>query len=114
MGLPLLKLAAEQTGGTLSIRSVPKSAGTPSGTTVEALFYKNHMDFTPLGDIISTVTLLIQGNPDIDFRFVHTMPDRTVELDTRELRAVLGDEVPLSDYAVLAWMEESLREQYAS
>ena len=69
MGLPLLKLAAEQTGGNLSIESVPRSSGKVSGTTVEAFFYKDHMDFTPLGDIVSTVKMLIQGNPDIDFRF---------------------------------------------
>lgn len=113
LGLPLLKLAAEQTGGSLSITSVPRRVSPEGcGTTVEALFYKNHMDFTPLGDVVSTITMLIQGNPDIDFRFVHTMPDATVELDTRELRAVLGDEVPLNDYAVLAWITESLREQY--
>lgn len=115
MGLPLLKLAAEQTGGNLSIVSTPKRLSPDgAGTTVEALFYKDHMDFTPLGDVISSVVLLIQGNPDTDFRFVHTMPHGTVELDTREIRAVLGDEVPLSDYAVLSWIEESLKEQYAS
>lgn len=115
LGLPLLKLAAEQTGGTLSIASVPKSASPDAcGTTVEAFFHTDHMDFTPIGDIVSTVVLLIQGNPDIDFRFVHTMPDKEVELDTRDLRAVLGDEVPLNDFAVLNWITESLREQYGS
>ena len=113
LGLPLLKLAAEQTGGTLSITSTPRRlAPKQCGTTVEALFYKNHMDFTPLGDIVSTITLLIQGNPDTDFRFVHTMPDGAVELDTREIRAVLGDDVPLDDYEILAWITDSLREQY--
>lgn len=114
MGLPLLKLAAEQTGGSLSIRSVPKGTGAPSGTTVEALFHKDHMDFTPLGDIVSTIVGLIQGSPDIDFVFRHTMPDRTAELDTRELRAVLGEDVPLNDFSVLAWVKDALTEQYAS
>ncbi len=114
LGLPLLKLAAEQTGGSLSIRSIPKSRSENSGTTVEALFHKDHMDFTPLGDIISTIEILIQGNPDIDFAFTHTMPERTVSLDTRELRAVLGEEVPLNDFSVLAWIREALTEQYAS
>ena len=113
MGLPLLKLAAEQTGGDLRIESVPKSSGLKSGTTVEAFFHKDHMDYTPLGDIISTVTILIQGSPDIDYLFVHHLPDRKVKLDTREIREVLGG-VPLSEPEVLEWIEESLREQYAA
>lgn len=112
LGLPLLKLAAEQTEGTLSISSVPRGGDQPSGTTVEAFFHKDHIDFTPLGDIVSTIELLIQGNPDIDFRFVHIMPDKEVSLDTRELREVLGDEVPLNDFAVLSWIRGSLEEQY--
>ncbi len=113
MGLPLLKLAAEQTGGDLRIESVPKSACAKSGTTVEAFFHKDHMDYTPLGDIISTVTILIQGSPDIDYLFLHHLPDREVSLDTREIREVLGG-VPLSEPEVLEWIEESLREQYAA
>jgi hypothetical protein len=42
------------------------------------------------------------------------MPDRTVELDTREVRQVLGDDVPLDEYEVLAWIRDMLTEQYAS
>lgn len=113
LGLPLLKLAAEQTGGDMTIESVPRSSGEKSGTTVKAFFHKDHMDYTPLGDIISTVTILIQGSPEIDYLFQHHLPDREVILDTREIREVLGD-VPLSEPEVLAWIEESLREQYAS
>lgn len=113
MGLPLLKLAAEQTGGDLAITSVPRSESKKSGTTVEAFFHKDHMDYTPLGDIISTVSSLIQGSPSIDYVFTHHLPDREVRLDTREIREVL-EGVPLSEPEVLAWIEESLREQYAA
>lgn len=113
MGLPLLKLAAEQTGGDLKITSVPESESENSGTTVEAFFHKDHMDYTPLGDIISTMSSLIQGSPEIDYLFLHHLPDREVSLDTREIREVLGD-VPLSEPEVLAWIEASLREQYAA
>jgi hypothetical protein len=42
------------------------------------------------------------------------MPDRMVSLDTREIRQVLGDEVPLDEYEVLAWIRDMLKEQYAS
>ena len=115
MGIPLLKLAAEQTGGTLTIRSTERAADPEHcGTEISATFDKTHLDFTPLGDVVSTITLLIRGSAQTDFLFRHTLPDRTVELDTREIRKVLGDEVPLDEYEVLAWIRDMLTEQYAS
>jgi signal transduction histidine kinase len=115
MGIPLLKLAAEQTGGTLAIRSTERAVDPEHcGTEISATFDKTHLDFTPLGDVISTITLLIRGSPNTDFHFRHTLPDRTVELDTREIREVLGDDVPLDEYEVLAWIRDMLTEQYAS
>ncbi len=114
LGIPLLKLAAEQTGGEIKIRSVSENDNpNEHGTTVTAKFYKNHLDFTPLGDIISTVTALIQGSPDIEWQFVHSKDGGNVELDTKELRAVLGD-VPLDTYEVIKWIEEYLKEGYES
>ena len=72
MGLPLLKLQAEQTGGSLEIRSKHiEEFPTDHGTTVKASFMKNHIDCTPLGDVVSTMTTLIQGHPDTDFKFYH-------------------------------------------
>ena len=115
MGIPLLKLAAEQTGGALTIRSTERAVDPEHcGTEISATFDKTHLDFTPLGDVVSTITLLIRGSAKTDFLFRHTMPDRTVELDTREVRQVLGDDVPLDEYEVLAWIRDMLTEQYAS
>ena len=114
MGVPLLKLAAEQTGGGITIKSVSeKDNPLEHGTTVTAEFFKNHLDFTPLGDIISTVTTLIQGAPDIEWRFEHILEGGSVELDTRELREILGD-VPLDNYEVIKWIDGYLREGYES
>ena len=112
MGIPLFRLSAEQTGGSLTITSkhideYPEE----HGTTVLASFDKTHIDFTPLGDIISTLTTLIQGHPLVNFVFTHTMPDRTVELDTRDIRAVLED-IPLDSFEVLIWIKENLEDQY--
>ena len=113
LGLPLLKLAAEQTGGWMTITSRERALYPDThGTEVTAFFYKNHLDFTPLGDVISTVVSLVQGSPNVDFYYVHELPDRTVELDTRMLREVLGEDVPLSDPEVLMWIRASLEEQY--
>ncbi|MBR2351178.1 MAG: ATP-binding protein [Clostridia bacterium] len=109
MGVPLFKMAAEQTGGKLEIVS---DTGEDHGTTVTAYFYKDHLDFTPLGDVISTVTTLIQGHPDTDFLFTHLIDDKEIRLDTRELRGVL-EGVPLNTYDVLEWIRGYLEEQYS-
>lgn len=112
MGIPLLQCAAEQTGGNISIESKHFSDFPEDhGTTVTATFYKNHIDFTPLGDVISSITTLIQGHPDTDFLYRHIFDDKEVYLDTREIRAVL-DDVPLDTFEVLMWIKDNLTEQY--
>ncbi len=112
LGIPLLKLAAEQTGGNIEISSVVDDGKTPNhGTTVTAVFHKNHLDFTPIGDIISSITTLVQGHPDTDFLFEHKADSGEVSLDTRELREVL-EGVPLSSFEVIKWIEEYLKEAY--
>jgi hypothetical protein len=55
MGLPLFKLAAEQTGGTFSLESKQQTEdGGEHGTRVSAVFHTDHVDCEPLGDIAST------------------------------------------------------------
>ena len=113
LGIPLLKLAAEQTGGEVNITSRHESEYPQDhGTQVSATFYKQHIDFTPMGDIISTVTTLIQGSPDVDFEFRHKSNTFDVSLDTREVREVLGPEIPLSEPEILLWIADNLCEQY--
>lgn len=112
MGIPLFRFAAEQTGGNLTISSKHfEEHPDGHGTTVTAIFYKNHIDFTPLGDIISTITTLIQGHPTVDFLFTHSYGEKKVSLDTREIRAVL-DGVPLDTFEILLWIKDNLSEQY--
>ena len=112
LGIPLFKFAAEQTGGQIKIESKQKTDGVEDhGTVVNAIFHTDHIDFTPLGDIISTLVTLIQGHPDIDFVFTHKTDKGEVKLDTREIRAVLED-TPLDTFEVLIWIRDNLKEQY--
>ncbi|MBR2715970.1 MAG: sensor histidine kinase [Ruminococcus sp.] len=106
LGVPLFKMAAEQTGGTFSIDSTVNV-----GTTLYAHFIKSSVDMTPLGDINSTVKILIQCNPDIDFLFSYTTDHGSFTLDTKELRGILGEDVPLNTPDVLEWIDGFLEEQ---
>ena len=110
LGLPLLKLAAEQTGGYLRLASSKDARD--HGTVVEALFDTKSIDFMPIGDIISTVCILIAGSPEIDFYFSDISEKRSVSLNTRELREVLGDGISLAEPEVQMWIGEYLKEQY--
>ena len=113
LGLPLLRMAAEQTGGSMTVTSRHHTTHPEDhGTEVTAVFHTDHIDCPPLGDLVATVTTLIQGHPDTDFLFRHTPPaGQPVELDTRQLREILG-EVSLAEFEVLQWISGYLREQY--
>lgn len=113
LGIPLFKMQAEQTGGKLTLvsRHIDEYPD-DHGTVISASFYKNHLDFTPLGDVVLSITTLIHGHPDTDFLFCHKFAEKEVNLDTRELREVLGD-TPLNTFEVIKWIEEFLREQYS-
>ena len=104
MGIPLFKMAAEQTGGNLEIES---ELGV--GTQIRAIFKTDSVDFTPLGDVASTIQMLITMNTDRDFVYKHKVDDKEFVCDTRELKAILGD-VPLDTYEVSQWILEFIKE----
>jgi len=66
LGLPLLKDAADRSGGTFQMESQENS-----GTTVKATFGLRHLDRQPLGEIINVIIILIISNSNIDF-FINT------------------------------------------
>ena len=112
MGLPLLRMAAEMTGGSMTVESRHRDTHPDThGTVVTAVFHTDHIDCPPIGDMTATVTTLIQGHPDTDFLFRHLCDETAVELDTRALREILG-EVSLAEFEVLQWITGYLTDQY--
>ena len=109
LGLPLLKMAAEQTGGGLFLTSSTEKGN--SGTELRAVFDTKSIDCMPMGDIISTVCILIAGSPEIDFIFIDRTPTRCVSLNTAELKEVLGG-ISLAEPEVQNWISEYLKDQY--
>ena len=115
MGIPLLKLAAEQTGGMLSIESVTKESDPLNhGTVVKATFHTDSIDFTPVGDMVSTMCVIIQGHPEINYVFRHETPDFEVGLNTAEMREILGEDVSLGEPEILEWIADYLTQQYTN
>ncbi len=112
LGIPFLKLAAEQSGGRIEVESRSREDFPEDpGTRVFALFRKDSIDFTPMGDISSTLVSLIQGADGIDYDFTWENESGTASLSTEEMRAMLGDDVALSSPEVLSWAGEYISEQ---
>lgn len=106
MGIPLFKMSCEQTGGKFTIES-EKGVG----TKINALYKTDSIDFTPLGDIASTIVTIVSMNADKEFLYRRILDDREVIFSTVEIKKIL-DGVPLSESSVMNWIEEYLNEQY--
>ncbi|MBQ7296400.1 MAG: sensor histidine kinase [Clostridia bacterium] len=104
MGIPLFRFAAEMTGGSFEIES---EVGV--GTRVRAYFKTNHLDFTPIGDMTSTMISLITMNLHIDFLYRRKLNDKEFTVDTRQLKAILGD-VPLNEPSIALWITDYINE----
>ncbi|WP_010665317.1 ATP-binding protein [Marinilabilia salmonicolor] len=90
LGLPFLKMNAEQTGGTVEIWSAPGE-----GTSVKAVFDTGHIDCVPEGDLSSTLALLMTGHPAINFVIRLKREKDVFEISSDEINEVL-DGVPIS------------------
>ena len=104
MGIPLFKFAAEMTGGSLEIES---KVGV--GTRVRAYFKTDHLDFTPIGDMTSTVISLVTMNLHMDFVYRRKLDSKEFTVDTRQLKEILGD-VPLNEPSIALWITQYINE----
>lgn len=113
LGVPFLKMLAEQTGGTVNIRSRHESEyPTDHGTTLTATFDPDHIDFIPLGDLTGTFVTLIQGSPHVNFTFTYATERGRVRLSCAELKEILGEDVSLAAFEVLEWIRSYLEEGF--
>lgn len=109
LGIPLLRMSAEMTGGSLSIESTQGV-----GTRIQARFDGRHIDCPPLGDLADTIALLIQGAPELHTVYTHRREGQAITLDTDDLHAQLGGGISLAEPEVVLWLREYLKEQEES
>jgi anti-sigma regulatory factor (Ser/Thr protein kinase) len=113
LGIPLLKLAAEQTEGELTLQTEKGK-----GTRIEAAFKHSHIDRMPLGDIGTTVLTLLVSYPHIHWEFCYQVKHKNGEekefaLDDSEIKSTLGD-VPLTEPDVLRFLRGMIEEEIKS
>ena len=104
LGIPLLKAAAEDTGGTFTIASA-----LGRGTSIEACFVRDHIDRAPLGNMADNLSALLALHGQIDLKYEHVVDGRSFSLSTAELRGICGDE--LSHPRIVSWLRSYIAEQ---
>lgn len=109
LGIPLLKLAAEQSEGSLSLVSEQGK-----GTRLEVTFRHSHIDRMPLGDLASTFLAVLVAYPHIHWVFNYrvTQADGQREefaFDDTELKAEL-DGLPMTEPEILSFVRGMLEE----
>ena len=103
LGIPMLNQTCQMCGGTLEIESKEQA-----GTRLTASMELNHIDRPPLGDISSTIYILIISNPWIDFHFTYQNKEIFV-FDTIKIKEAL-DGVPITEPEISRWIKEALQE----
>ncbi len=81
LGLPLLAQSAEESGGSIKIKSKPGK-----GTKVKVTFGYSNIDRKPLGDIYESLKVLIAANPDINFIYEYREDGVSYHLDTKGIK----------------------------
>jgi hypothetical protein len=104
LGLSLFQEAAKRCEGEFHIRSREGQ-----GTEVTASFQRDHIDLAPMGDMGSSLTGLIMGNPGVDVLYTHEVDGRVFSLDTREVKRELED-VPVNHPEVIRYLTEVIRD----
>lgn len=98
LGLSLLNATAQRCDGYMNIDS---KVG--KGTKVRAVMRYSHIDRPPIGDIEGTMIAMIVGNPNIDFVYHYNVDNVKIDIDTRQIKAILG-EVPINNPDVVDWL----------
>jgi len=109
LGIPLLKLAAEQAEGRFNLQSEPGK-----GTRVEAEFRHSNIDRMPLGDLASTFLTVLISHPQIDWIFKYQVTEkdgniRDFKFESAELKSELQD-ISLTEPEVLTFVRGMIEE----
>lgn len=104
LGLPLIDMTTQMAGGCLDIDSKPGR-----GTVIKAEYLYGHIDRPPLGDIATTVKIIVVSYQQIAFYYRHVKNGREFILDTREMREVLGEDIDFGQLEISQWLDEYLK-----
>ncbi|MEI6275370.1 MAG: sensor histidine kinase [Prolixibacteraceae bacterium] len=104
LGLPMIQLNAERTGGSFNLVSTPRK-----GTRLEASFVLSHPDRLPLGEIDDVLVLLAVGLPHQRLIYEHKTAFGLYHFDTEAIREIIGN-IQDSNTEIRKFMKEMIIE----
>lgn len=107
LGIPLFHQNCVRAGGSLKIQSQSQQ-----GTVIEAKMQYDHIDRLPIGDMVSSLVVLIQGNPNVNLIYTHIYEGKYFVLNTYEVKQILGP-VSINEPEIIQWLKGYIREQIA-
>ncbi len=110
LGLSLMQMSCEQTGGSISLR-----LNATKGLQIEAIYKTDSPDCLPLGDLSGTMSLLFFANPSINFEFSYSIEKSSFEISTKLLQQK-GINIKLQNmYSALSeYIETNLNELFVT
>lgn len=105
LGLPLIDMSTKMSDGYLTIES---EVG--KGTQVFASYKYSHIDRPPLGDIQSTLKVIIVSYQQIDFYYEHKKNDKSFVVDTSQIKELLGEDIDFNEQLFRQWLDGYLEE----
>lgn len=115
LGIPLLKMTADNCRGSLMISSI-----VGRGTNLEVTLEHNNIDRPPLGNMVSTLITILVGWPKVHLKYQHSyLPEKgnfldgfgdskSFIFDTEEVKEKL-DGLPINNIQVISFLREYLR-----
>jgi Histidine kinase-, DNA gyrase B-, and HSP90-like ATPase len=102
LGLSMFQQAAREAQGDLKVESNPGQ-----GIKVSVFMSYSHIDRKPMGNMADSILALIEGNPAVDFVYVHKKGGREYILDTRDIRLEL-EEIPINNPQVIGVIRDNI------
>lgn len=106
LGIPFIDMTTAQSGGELTIESEKGC-----GTVIRATYLKDHLDRPPLGDIVSTIKVILAGAPELRLMLHYLVGTSEFIFDSQELRGILGPELDFSNPEISAWLGGYLEQE---
>ncbi len=104
LGIPLIKMEAEMSGGSFDIVSQ-----VDVGTTVTTTFAVDHIDRPPLGDVGETIMTLLTQLEDTRIIFTYCANCQSFTFDTLELQQQL-EGIPMDTPEILLFVKEMINQ----
>jgi len=106
LGIPLLKFAAEMTGGGLEITSKEGE-----GTEVNIKFKLSHIDRQPLGNMIDTVLAIFANESKINLKYRHKKNNQEFEFESDKIKE-MSEKLDIPDGMLIPFIKKYLINYY--